>query len=95
MKVIHEKRNEGKTTQMVEMLKTIPDALLLVCNHAEAQRIVRDFGLVEIAKRIITWDRYFARPELWDAALLIDNVDLFLQERFKFSILGVSINADS
>lgn len=99
MIVIHKKRNAGKTTELVEMLKVASDeTLLLVANQREARRIVQDYSLENLSNRVISWDHYLAHPELGgvrDRALLIDNVDLFLQEQFIFSIRGVSINEDS
>lgn len=95
MIVIKKKRNEGKTTKLVELLKKTPESILLVHGGGmEASRIIREFDLDRevYRKRVIPWNQY----SIWgiNTPILIDNVDLFLQEKFNHRLLGVSINED-
>ncbi|KKN12799.1 hypothetical protein LCGC14_1012730 [marine sediment metagenome] len=97
MIVIQTKRNKGKTARLVGLLLSDPKALLLVCTEREASRIrnqVCSRNPKEWEHRIMSWGRYFCRSTPTDAHILIDNVDLFLQEKFIFQIKAVSINED-
>lgn len=93
MIVIKEKRNRGKTTKLVELLKKDAAFILLVFSQAEAFRIIREFHLEQ--SQVLSWDYYFVHPEFWGRTVLIDNVDLYLHDRFKSDIYGVSINEGS
>lgn len=93
MKVVQTKRNKGKTTKMVELLLENPDAILLVANELAAERVIAEYGIPNGKKRVFSW-RNYPKTAIRDNAILIDNADLYLQEEFIFSILGVSINED-
>jgi len=98
--VIKEKRNGGKTANLVARLEKNPKALLLVFNSSEAYRLKRSFFPKENfrvgvhTRRVMTWDYYFEHPEFYGRPLLIDNVDIYLRDRFKSNDIGVSINED-
>ncbi len=92
MIVIKTKRNCGKTSKLVALLQKDLSRLLLVYSIREASRIIEEYREMDLAGRVMSWDYYNARPELWGRPLLIDNVDMFLQERFKTEIQAVSIN---
>ena len=94
MIVIKEKRNGGKTSKLVALLQKDLSCILLVFSVGEASRIICQYREVDLAGRVMSWDYYLARPELWGRPLLIDNVDIYLQERFKSRVLVVSINED-
>lgn len=96
MIVIQEKRNGGKTAKLIDLLLANRRALLLVYSEKEATRIIRHIEaepLGPVASRVMSWDRYGRSPQLHGRPLLIDNVDIFLRERFH-NIQAVSINED-
>ena len=91
MIVIKRERNKGKTTKLVQLLIQTPEAILLVHGSMEAHRILREFDLPEeYNRRIIPWHSF--NPHGVGTPVFIDNVDLFLQEKFCMRIAGVSIN---
>jgi hypothetical protein len=93
MIIIKRCRNKGKTTELVKLLTQTPEAILLVHGSMEAHRILHEFDLPEEYNlRIIPWNNF--NPHGAGTPVLIDNVDLFLQERFCMRIAGVSINED-
>ena len=79
MIVIKRKRNEGKTTKLVEILKRTPDAVLLVYNISEAHRIIRVFDLdpKEYRHRVVSWHQSQTHVGT-NYPILIDNVDAFV-----------------
>lgn len=99
MIVIQTKRNKGKTARLIDILLNDPKAILLVCTSKEAKRIAEQIwprNPKEWQHRVLSWRYYFNHPRITgDIHLLIDNVDLFLQEKFAFQIKAVSINEDS
>ena len=99
MIIIKTKRNKGKTTEMVRLLRENPDAILLVFGRGEILRIVDYYKLNDAdAKRIVTWARYRTDPRFikHEGPLILDNLDLFLETYLHNSnIIGVSINAIS
>ena len=100
MIVIKEKRNGGKTVNLICRLEQNPKALMLVLGKQEAYRLRTSFfpgeepECISCAERIISWQHYFVHPELWGRPLLIDNVDIFLREHFRSNDIEVSINED-
>ncbi len=92
MQIIKEKRNCGKTSKLVALLQTDLSRILLVFSAREAFRIIQEHKETDLSGRVMSWDYYNAQPELWGRPLLIDNVDMYLQHRFKSGIIGVSIN---
>ena len=95
MIVIKEKRNCGKTSKLVALLQKDLSRILLVFSIREAARIIGEYREMDLAGRVMSWDYYNARPVLWGRPLLIDNVEMFLEARFKSRVLGISINEDS
>lgn len=96
MIVIQKNRNCGKTVELVSMLENNPNAVLLVHNGQERIRIIHSFCLTpNQANRIFTWNSYPKGGfQGFNHQILIDNIDLYIQERFDFKVLGVSINKD-
>lgn len=94
MIVIKRRRNHGKTSILVALLQKDLSRILLVFSVGEASRIIGEYREMDLAGRVMSWDYYNARPELWGRPLLIDNVDMFLRERFKSDIQAISINED-
>lgn len=94
MLVIKEKRNCGKTSKLVGLLQKNLSHILLVFSEREASRIIGEYRAMDLCGRVMSWDYYFTRPDLWGRPLLIDNVDMYLQDRFKAHDIGVSVNED-
>ena len=81
----------SKTTELVKLLVKTPEAILLVRNSTEARRILQEYDLPnKYHRRVLSWHDY--NPHGAGTPIFIDNVDLFLQEKFCMRIAGVSIN---
>lgn len=74
-------RRGGKTTRMIERLKSDPKAIMLVLGSAERGRIVGENSLtVEQSKQIVTFDEFSQGRTKGRRMnkLLIDNLDSFI-----------------
>lgn len=76
-------RQSGKTTRSVEWLKAGRNRILFVCSWAERDRIIHNYNIP--VDQVKVWDnhpRLQLRGLPMDTEVMIDNVDLYLQERF-------------
>lgn len=99
MKLIADKRRTGKTTKLVEMVKTqrierrkdSSDTILVVINENRKKQIMEEFDLgYHEVETYNTITKHYYEPTLRTKKLLLDDVDMFISTLFHTKILAAA-----
>lgn len=83
MKVITGGRQSGKTHQLIEWVKAGPDRVIVSHSQAEADRLIREYGLTSDQVMAFTFPTRRLLQRRPNVTIAIDNLDMSL-----FNIFG-------
>lgn len=76
-------RGCGKTTRMIEWLRSGPNRLMLVISEQERRRIISEKDNLDLANKIVTFEMYrrqIRRASQGIQEIGIDNADIILED---------------
>lgn len=88
MKIIHDKRNTGKTKKLIKLCAKNNGQIVCI-NKIHQMRITREANSLRIGIRVpITFYQFIHNPIAFDMPIYFDDIDLCLKTIAQFATVG-------